>query len=332
MKFLALSFLSLFLANAAWAQSLAPSTVQPVDPATAPLSPNAPVQSAPAQMPPMGMPGIPGTPGGSMADGADDIRDIRTVALEPPFNWTLWISIGVVVLVLVVALVVYLIMRGRKPPLLPHEKALLGLEEARGEAKPGEGREYAYTVSEIVRQYIEQRFNVSATQNTTEEFLAELLENPNGSLAGYTTELEEFMSGCDLVKFAAMELDQEGIDQFHGTALGFVRATAPKKEGQQAAAAETLAPAPPSATAEATEPAAEASTTEAAPVEEATANPALEAATPAEPKSAVSPASSFVQQSEPQAKTEEEPKPEAPATPAAPAESEEHPDSKYLPK
>jgi len=180
------------------------------------------------------------------APAGDDIRDVRTVALEPPFNWTLWGGIAAAVGVLLIVLVVYLVMRGRKAPLLPHERALLSLEEARNEAKPGEGREYAYAVSEVVRQYIEERFNAQAAHRTTEEFLYSLLQNPNAALAGYTDSLKQFMEGCDLVKFAGVQLDQQGIDQFHITALNFIRATAPRKQGEAAPEMEEVPPAVPS--------------------------------------------------------------------------------------
>ncbi|MEM1058228.1 MAG: hypothetical protein AAGK14_03190 [Verrucomicrobiota bacterium] len=213
----------------AWAQSQPdPSQVAP-----APMTNAQSAQpSAPQRlMAPGSGPGQAPAPSPAGLDVGDDIRDVRTVELEPPVNWVLWGSVAAAVAVLLAALAGYLILRARKTPLLPHERALLDLEEARARARPGEGRNYAYAVSEIVRTYIEERFKTRAVHSTTEEFLYELLQNPNAALAGYTDALREFMEGCDLAKFAGVQLDQDGIDRFHITALNFIRATAPRKQG-----------------------------------------------------------------------------------------------------
>ena len=87
--------------------------------------------------------------------------------------------------------------------LLPYEIALARLEEARALMQPENAREFSIAVSEIVRQYIEERFQVWAARRTTEEFLHDLLEPSDALLASHRALLEDFLRHCDLAKFAA---------------------------------------------------------------------------------------------------------------------------------
>lgn len=68
---------------------------------------------------------------------------------------------------------------------------------------PGKGmvKEYYIRLSDIVRRYIEKRFALRAPEMTTEEFLEGLRESSLLSSA-HKDLLREFLSHCDLVKFA----------------------------------------------------------------------------------------------------------------------------------
>lgn len=65
----------------------------------------------------------------------------------------------------------------------------------------GAAQEFHYRVSYIVRGYIERRFNVSAGEMTTEEFLEAIVSDRRFG-SDITTELRPFMLACDLVKYA----------------------------------------------------------------------------------------------------------------------------------
>ena len=58
-------------------------------------------------------------------------------------------------------------------------------------------------MSDIVRQYIEQRFQVTATHRTTEEFLHDLLSSSNARWPRIAACSPTFFSQCDIAKFAA---------------------------------------------------------------------------------------------------------------------------------
>jgi hypothetical protein len=76
-------------------------------------------------------------------------------------------------------------------------------EELRAMDLPGKGRikEYYFRLSDIVRRYLENRFSYRAPEMTTEEFLSAIKDSKEFSneLRGL---LKEFLSHCDMVKFA----------------------------------------------------------------------------------------------------------------------------------
>ncbi len=60
-------------------------------------------------------------------------------------------------------------------------------------------------ISDILRHYIENRFGLKAPERTTEEFLLELFRtdsSENALLGGHKSLLADFLTQCDLVKFA----------------------------------------------------------------------------------------------------------------------------------
>ena len=86
-------------------------------------------------------------------------------------------------------------------------------------------REFGIAASEVIRKYIEQRFNVVATQRTTEEFLQALLQTSNAALARHRTQLENFLQQCDFVKFAGASLAIADLETLFQSARGFVLET-----------------------------------------------------------------------------------------------------------
>jgi DNA-binding FadR family transcriptional regulator len=87
---------------------------------------------------------------------------------------------------------------------------------------PASAREFSIAVSDIVRQYIEVQFMVTATHRTTEEFLRDLLETSNAALAAHRNLLAEFLNQCDLAKFAGVSLSRQILESLHRSARSFV--------------------------------------------------------------------------------------------------------------
>jgi hypothetical protein len=156
---------------------------------------------------------------------AEDIRDIRGPKyLLPDWLWSALLG-GAVLL----ALGIYGLWRWRRRRaarvLLPYEIALQRLEEIAALMSPARAREFSIAVSDIIRLYIEQRFNVTATRRTTEEFLRDLLDSSDAALARHQGLLGEFLHQCDFVKFAALSLTQQNMESLRQSARAFVLAT-----------------------------------------------------------------------------------------------------------
>ncbi|MHC4725708.1 MAG: hypothetical protein ACYS17_00625 [Planctomycetota bacterium] len=88
----------------------------------------------------------------------------------------------------------------------------------------GKIKEFYERISSILRHYIEHRFDLRAPERTTEEFLAEL--KYTDVLSGSDKEsLEEFLTHCDLVKFAKHSPTTEQIQQTFDLVKEFIEKT-----------------------------------------------------------------------------------------------------------
>jgi hypothetical protein len=164
--------------------------------------------------------------GAALAESADDIRDIRGPKAVPGS----WVVPAVIAGVAVVMICAYAIWRRRRRGthlrnLTLSEQTLERLEDTRPLMLPATAREFAIAASEVVRNYIEKRFAVSATQRTTEEFLQTLLQSPNEELVRHRALLAEFLQQCDFVKFAGASLAIKDMESLYQSARGFVLQT-----------------------------------------------------------------------------------------------------------
>jgi hypothetical protein len=182
-----------------------------------------------------------------------DIHDIRGPKFIMPW-WLIPAGIAVVVLVAVLGWALWRWWKARRRPrvLLPFEVALERLEAIRTLMEPATAREFSTAVSDIVRNYIEQRFLVTATHLTTEEFLRDLLASSNASLVENRALLSEFLHQCDLVKFAGISLTRENMESLHRSARVFVTETSKPEPAAKPAAATAATPAAPTAAAAST--------------------------------------------------------------------------------
>jgi hypothetical protein len=165
-------------------------------------------------------------PGAVLAETAEDIRDIRGLKAMPGS----WVVPAVVAAAIVVALCTYLVWRRRHGAIPPRtlsltERTLQRLDSIRPLMRPDTAREFGIAASELIRNYIEKRFDVVATQRTTEEFLQALLQSSNEALARHRSLLAEFLQQCDLVKFAGDSLALPDMESLFASARRFVLET-----------------------------------------------------------------------------------------------------------
>lgn len=110
------------------------------------------------------------------------------------------------------------------PEVPPHRRARQRLEAAL--ALLDRPKEFCIAVSDALRFYLEERFELRAPERTTEEFLAEL-QRSDALLPDQKQGLGEFLQRCDLVKFARYEPGRSELLELHGVALRLVEETAP---------------------------------------------------------------------------------------------------------
>ncbi|MDF1812161.1 MAG: hypothetical protein P1V20_08100 [Verrucomicrobiales bacterium] len=161
-----------------------------------------------------------------LAQEAEDIRDIKDlVEIPAPPNYTLWIIAAVVVLIIALLLWKLLTRKKQKPGTAASVIALRELNAAE-KLIPGESPEpLVLSATDTIRRYIEKRFSISATRQTTEEFLREIHHEASGALAPFRDELGTFLISCDGVKFGRAGMEASTRQELLESARSFVHAT-----------------------------------------------------------------------------------------------------------
>jgi len=157
-----------------------------------------------------------------------DIEDVIEMPQEASY-WWVWV-IGSASIITVVGAWLYLrrkrytrLIRIFKPA---HEIAYERLRVLVKDdlIQAGKIKKFYERISNILRHYIEHRFDLRAPERTTEEFLVELqwtdvLSTPDKDNLG------EFLRHCDLVKFARYNPTNEQIQQTFNLVKDFIDAT-----------------------------------------------------------------------------------------------------------
>jgi hypothetical protein len=173
-----------------------------------------------------GLPTAVSLAGGALAKAGEDIRDIRGPKALPG-SWLLpAVLVGALFVTLCVAYAIWRRNRQARPlSLTLSEQTLERLEHTKTLMQPATAREFGIAASEVIRNYIEKRFEVIATQRTTEEFLQTLLQSSNETLARHRSRLAQFLQQCDFVKFAGASLTVTDMEALFQSARGFVLET-----------------------------------------------------------------------------------------------------------
>lgn len=164
---------------------------------------------------------------------------LRGVVEAParPWPWWVWAGFGGGAL-LVAAAVAWFVVRRRRPLVIPpvykaaHDLALADLGRLIAEQLIEQGRckVFYQRLSDILRRYIENRFALRAPERTTEEFLTES-RHARCFNAGDLRLLEEFLTHCDMVKFAEFVPNPVRMNESLDTVRAFIERT--KSPGAQ---------------------------------------------------------------------------------------------------
>lgn len=167
-----------------------------------------------------------------------DIHDIYGWWDIPFLLWkNPYFIVGVSLLLIAIAILSFLLYKNNKKksstltpetPITPYESALKGLESIRLILAPGRDKEIATALCSIIRRYLEQDFQLSFPEKTTEEFLHTM--NNNATL-NYNAlmELTQFLKFCDLAKFAKQNFTSSEQEKIYDLAESFLKAAYDQK-------------------------------------------------------------------------------------------------------
>jgi hypothetical protein len=138
----------------------------------------------------------------------------------------------------VIALIVRRRLRNRRPappPIPPrpaHEVAMEKLDRLGAMlAEGGDLRPFYFQLSEAIREYLGGRFGFDSLEMTTEELVDNMRRVPAESMRGVVgSEIEGWLSACDLVKFAKVSPSAEQARGSLEMAIRMVEATRPRPE------------------------------------------------------------------------------------------------------
>ncbi len=88
----------------------------------------------------------------------------------------------------------------------------------------GDIKVFYQKISDIIRRYIENRFYIKAPEQTTEEFLTGI-QTRNDFNESYKALLKNFLTHCDLVKFARHQPETEDIQNTFDSSKEFILGT-----------------------------------------------------------------------------------------------------------
>ena len=158
-----------------------------------------------------------------------DIEDVVDMPKAPSY-WPIWTLGACALIAIVIGTWLYLrrkriheLVRIFKPA---HEIAYARLKALVKDdlVAAGQIMEFYERISDILRHYIEHRFDLRAPERTTEEFLAELAL---ADVLGGTDKkmLEEFLIHCDLVKFAKHDPTRQQVQHTFDIVKEFIEKT-----------------------------------------------------------------------------------------------------------
>lgn len=178
-------------------------------------------------VPPAAVTHAPATNAPARTLARQDIHDIKPPVPIPDWSWVWWVLAAAALAAL--ALWWWRRQKARAPEkpaevspeqlIPPHVRAKRRLEEALrllDQPKP-----FVIAVSDALRQYLEEQFDLHAPERTTEEFLDEVQSSPLLD-AGQKALLADFLTRCDLVKFARYEPAERELRDLHAAALRLV--------------------------------------------------------------------------------------------------------------
>jgi hypothetical protein len=165
------------------------------------------------------------------ATAGAELRDIHG-PLPLPYDLPLAAIAAALILALIALMLLYLLWKRRRqgkqqPPAAPWEEALQALGEARRLLQAGHSLAYLERTADILRRYVEQRFSLPSTRQTTREFLSGLGNQGAAPLHSYHHDLQAVLERADLAKFAHHSSGLDQLEEVEISLRRFIERTIP---------------------------------------------------------------------------------------------------------
>ena len=175
-----------------------------------------------------------------------NICDIANILHQPYTFGEIAKVVGIVLGILaLVAAVIFVVIRLKRhkpiisipqaPPLPADVRALNALEDLRQQQLWQQGRvkEYHTQLTDIVRNYLEETYNIPSTEMTSDQTLDAFRSCPAYNEEA-SSQLQQMLQTADMVKFAKSQPQPYQHDLSMTQAVNFIKLTAPKHEEQPA--------------------------------------------------------------------------------------------------
>jgi Domain of unknown function (DUF4381) len=138
-----------------------------------------------------------------LAQALPDIAPPVSYSLVPP--WMIFVA-SLIVLTIIGLAIWYgrRFFRKKQVTLSPRERALAALNRIESEVEKNPPYQFSIRVSDILRRYVMEQFDLPMTRQTSVEFLNAIALATNFS-DDEKTLLADFLNRCDLIKFARYE-------------------------------------------------------------------------------------------------------------------------------
>lgn len=178
-------------------------------------------------------------------DMAADIKDVKE-PLSLPISWkqiAIYVGIGLLIVLILAAILIFVIIR-KKPedfknmvqrkPLPPHEIAYAKLQTLKERKlwQAGMVKEYHSDISEIIREYLEKRYDFNALEQVSDEIITEMRDRIDEEVL---KKLGKILELSDLAKFAKLQPLPDENELSMNYAVQLVDATKPVQLPQEKA-------------------------------------------------------------------------------------------------
>ncbi len=180
----------------------------------------------------------------AITSSGEELRDIYgPVPTSERLPYLLIAGITVLILLAAAALTWFVKKRttAAVPPLPPWEKARHELTEARKLLSPEKALVYMDRVSQILRTYIESRFAIQSTRQTTREFLQSLAAvGASSPLQPHKSALQACLEQADMAKFAHHVPEIASLEKMEEAIAAFIKKTEPAESARQSGSRQHL--------------------------------------------------------------------------------------------